>query len=181
MMGGVLPEGSGAHGGKMKRAVRIGFLAALMTLSLAAEESTATRKKEVAVAPKATATPKAISPQAVLSTTITEVLAQGVTLQPGASQQFFAKSDFSGADKVALGFYATSDQDLSMTNYLVWWAPAGAPQYVVTDYVSGKNFAFLNSGGWVAAPFGNQLMVEMRNNGTNAVTITQITTYAIAR
>ncbi len=144
-------------------------------------QETAATKKERALAPVAKRAPKILSPQALTSTTISEVLATNLTLQPATSQQLFAKSDFSGVEKVQLGFYAAPDQDISVTNYLVWWAIPDAPNYGVTDYLEGQNFAFLNSGGAYVATYGNELMVEVRNNGTKPVVITQITAYAIAR
>jgi hypothetical protein len=152
-------------------------------MNLRAEEPAAPRKKEAAssAAPKVSLSAKLLSPKAIASTTIFELVAQNVTLQPGGSQQFYTQSDYTGVDKVALGFYAATDQDLSATNYLVWWAIPGASSYVVGNYVPGNTFPFLNTGGVQLATFGNQLMVEMRNNGTKPVTITQITAYAIAR
>ena len=164
-------------------------VAALSLLSLGmnlqADDTVKPVKKRVplqipAAAPKARVQPKLVSPRAVTSTTISEVVAQDVTIPAGGSQQFYAQSDFSGAEVASLGFYATTDQDLSKTTYLVWWAPAGAPNYVVADYLQGGNFAFLNSGGSQVAIYGNQLMIEMRNTGNQPVTITQITAYAVA-
>lgn len=157
-------------------------LALVLGMSLHAQKPTTARDRPTAHAPRPRVTPKVTtSPSALTSTTISEVVAQNVTLAGGASQQFFAQSDFSGADKVALGFYATTDQDLSGTTYLVWWAPPGAPNYVVADYLLGNQFAFLNSGGVQVVPYGNQLMIEVRNTGTDPVTISQITAYAVAR
>ena len=148
--------------------------------TLSGEETTTTKKKGPALAPRVVRSPKSLSPRAVTSTTISEVLATNLTMQPGTSQQFFAKSDFTGVEKVSLAVYASPDQDISPTNYLVWWAIPDAPNYTVSDYLPADNFAFLNSGGAVVATYGNQLLVEVRNNGTKPVTITQITVYAVA-
>lgn len=164
------------------RLTRLGALALafLPGTGLHAADPATPRKKETAHAPKARVTPKLASPKAVNSTTISEVVAQNITLDPGTSQQFFAQSDFSGAEKVSLGFYTTSDQDLSATNYLVWWSPPGAANYVVADVLFGNQFAFLNSGGANVNTYGNQLMIEVRNGGTDPVSISQITAYAVA-
>jgi hypothetical protein len=146
-------------------------------------EATTAKKKgpAPAVAPHTVVrSPRSLSPRAVTSTTISEVLATNLTMQPGTSQQFFAKSDFTGVEQVSLAFYAAPDQDISATNYLVWWAIPDAPNYAVSDYLQGQDFAFLNSGGAVVATYGNQLMIEMRNNGTKPVTLSQITVYAVA-
>lgn len=126
-------------------------------------------------------TTKALGPRAVNSTTIGEVLAKNVTLAPGASQKFFAQSDFTGTESVKIAFYAAADQDLSSTNYLVWWSVPDADNYAVSDYLQGKYFAFLNTGGAFVQTYGNQLLIEMRNDGKNPVTISQITLYAVAR
>jgi hypothetical protein len=150
-------------------------------MTLRAEESVAHKKKEAAHAPRAQAGVKAVSPQTLSSTTLSELLVNNFTLAPGASQQVFAKTDFSGADKVQIGFYGANDQDFSKTAYLVWWAPPGAPNYVVADYIQGSDFSFLNSGGVQLVPYGNQLMIEFRNNGSAPVTYIQVTAYAVAR
>jgi hypothetical protein len=158
---------------------RLGVGVLALGLGCQAEEpAVVNKKKDTARSPKVTA--RDTTPT-LPSLTLYELLAQNVTLAAGASQQFFAKTDFTGVGKVNLGFYATPDQDLSSTNYLVWWAIPGAPSYVVVDYLQGKNFAFLNSGGASVLPFGNQLMVEIRNNGTQPVTISQVTAFAVAR
>jgi hypothetical protein len=149
--------------------------------SLRAENSAAPKKRETVHGPRVRTAPKLLSPKAINSTTITEIIAQNVTLAPGDDQQFYAQSDFSGVDRVNLAFYATPDQDLSKTNYLVWWAVPNAANYSVVDYVQGQYFAFLNSGGATLLPYGNQLLIEARNNGTQSATISQITVFGVAR
>ena len=115
----------------------VGLLVAGLGL---AEEPAALKKKDTARSPKVTA--RDTTPT-LPSLTLYELLAQNVTLAAGASQQFFAKTDFTGVGKVNLGFYSTPDQDLSSTNCLVWWAIPGAPSYVVADYLQGKKMADL--------------------------------------
>jgi hypothetical protein len=150
-------------------------------LTLRAEDQDSPKKKEASQGSKAGIKPKVISPLAVNSTPIAEVVAQNVTIPAGTSQKFFAQSDFTGADKVAIGVYTTTDQNLGMTAYEVWWAGAGYPYYVTADYIDGKLFHFANTGGAQVTAYGNQLLIIVDNNGTAPVTIAQITVYATAR
>ena len=68
-----------------------------------------------------------------------------------------------------------------MANFQVWWAFPGLPFYVLADVIQGKNFNYINTGGASVAPYGNELMIWVQNNGTADVTITSISAYAIAR
>jgi hypothetical protein len=153
----------------------------LLTLgmSLQADDSTALKKKDTAHSPKARVMPKTTSSQGT-GTTISEVVTQNLMLTPGTSQQVYAQSDFTGADKVSIGVYTTTDQSLLNTSYLIWWAIPNAPNYMVADTLLGSTFDFLNTGGAQLPTYGNQLMIEIRNNGTDPVTIGQVTVYAIA-
>ncbi len=164
------------------RSVALAALACGMVV-FGAEDLAVPGKKQAAPAPapKVTVTRNVVSPQSLASTTLYELLAQNVTMAAGASQQFYAQTDYTGVEQVSLGFYAAADQDLSNTTYLVWWAIPGASSYMVGNFLQGKLFPFLNTGGAQVPTYGNQLMIEMRNNGTTPVTITQITSYAIAR
>jgi hypothetical protein len=168
------------------RLTQLGTLGALIALSTIGSYADQARpKKPIAVAPKATNAPrirpKSVGSRAVTSTTISELLAKDLTLQPGESKQLYAESDFSGTESVALGFIGPNDQDFTNTNYLVWWGPANAPSYVVSDYLQGEYFSFLNSGGSQVTTYGNELMIEVRNDGKIPVTFSQITAYAVAR
>jgi hypothetical protein len=159
--------------------------AALAVLALGvilrAEDADSPKKKEAAQGSKAGIKPKMISPLTINSTPIAEVVAQNVTIPAMTSQKFFAQSDFTGADKVAIAVYTTTDQNLGMTGYEVWWAGSGYPFYVTADYIDGKLFHFANTGGAQVAAYGNQLLIVVDNNGTAPVTIAQITVYATAR
>lgn len=164
--------------------LRYGAVAlAVMALgvTLRAEDVDSPKKKEAAQGSRTGIKPKMLSPLTVNSTSIAEVVAQNVTIAAGTSQKFFAQSDFTGADKVSIGVFTTSDQNLSLTGYEVWWAQSSYPYYVTADYIDGKLFHFSNTGGAQVATFGNQLLIIVDNNGTAPVTIAQITAYAVAK
>jgi hypothetical protein len=155
-----------------------GSLAASKPSSGGADQAAFPIKRSAVRSPKMQAA--ASTPNAA-GTTISEVLVSDLTLAPGTSQQVFSRSDFSGVDKLNIGFYGTIDQDFSNTNCLIWWAIPGASDYVAADSVRGDQFSFLNSGVVQITPYGNQLAIEFHNNGGQPVNYAQVTLYAVAR
>jgi hypothetical protein len=158
-------------------ALALAFVALGMTLNA---EDPATRKKTTAEAPKARPIAKSISPATVSSTALSEMIASNLTLAPGADQFVYAKTDFTGADDIRIGFYADASQDLSKTKYVTWWAIPNNASYNAADYWDGTSFAYLNSGSFQVSTFGNQFALEIKNTGTNPITFTQITLWANA-
>ena len=156
---------------------------AVMTLgmTLRAEDPAASKKKAAVGSPKFQPLPKAVSPKVVLSNGLSETLATNLTLAPGTDQFIYSKTDFTGADSVYIGFYGAVDQDLSKTNYVTWWAIPNSTQYSAANYWSGSTFAFLNTGSYQVSTFGNQMAIDLQNNGTSPVTYTQVTVWANAR
>jgi hypothetical protein len=167
------------------RALTLAVLALTTTLRAedfnASKNSDAPKKKVAAESPKVQSAPKPVSPKAVTSTALSETLATNITVAPGTDQFIFAKTDFTGADTVRFGFYAATTQDLSKTNYVVWWAIPNATQYAAADSWAGTTFYYLNTGSYQVSTFGNQLGIDLINNGTAPVTYTQVTVWANAR
>jgi hypothetical protein len=161
------------------RALTLAVLA--LGTTLRAEDSEAPKKKPSVEAPKVQPAPKVISPKVVFSTALSEMLATNLTVAPGAYQSLTAKTDFTGADNVNLGFFGANGQDFTKTTYTIWWAIPNSPSFVATFFYDGSNFAFTNSGGFDVYTFGNQLMVGIQNNGTNPVTYSVVTAWANAR
>lgn len=138
-------------------------------------------KKPSPPASKAQAPAKTESPKVVFSTALSEVVATNLTIAAGAYQSITAKTDFTGADSVNIGFFTTNDQTFVNTTYTIWWAFPNMPSFVATFFFNGNNFPFTNSGGLNVTAFGNQLQIGIQNNGTSPVTFAQITAWANAR
>lgn len=157
--------------------MRTGLL--LMNLAIATVLFSA--EKPTAPLPKSEPAAKSESPKVVFSTALSEVIASNLTVAAGAYQSVTAKTDFTGADSVNIGFFTTNSQTLANSTFTVWWGFPNMPNFVATFFFNGANFPFTNSGGLNVLAFGNQLMIGIQNNGTSPVTIAQITAWANAR
>jgi len=111
---------------------------------------------------------------------ITEVIATNFTVPNGQSMRFFAQSDFSGAERASFGVYADPSVNISKTQYAVWWGVPGAPDYTPQEVINASNFPFTNSGGGNVGVYGTMMFVDVYNNGTAPVTITELVVYAVA-
>jgi hypothetical protein len=110
-----------------------------------------------------------------------EVLAKDFSVNAGASASFTANSDFSGSQAVSIAISAPSSQDLGAVRLLVWWAIPGVDFYVLQDVIVGTNFYFSNQGGGIVPAYGNQLQVQVMNDGASPITFHQLTAYSVIR
>jgi hypothetical protein len=110
-----------------------------------------------------------------------EVLAKDFSVNAGASASFTANSDFSGSGAVSIAISAPTSQDLGAVRLLVWWAIPGVDFYVLQDVIVGTNFYFSNQGGGIVPVYGNQLQVQVMNDGSSPITFHQLTAYSVIR
>jgi hypothetical protein len=110
-----------------------------------------------------------------------EVLAKDFSVNAGGSASFTANSDFSGSDAVSIAISAPTSQDLGAVRLLVWWAIPGVDFYVLQDVIVGTNFYFSNQGGGMVPVYGNQLQIQVMNDGAGPITFHQLTAYSVIR
>jgi hypothetical protein len=118
--------------------------------------------------------------QAITSTTISEILGQNFSVDPGKSIRLFAKSDFTGAERASIAIYADPSVNIVKTRISVWWGVPNAQTYAVQDILSGSNYPYLNTGGGNVPVYGTSLFVDVNNDSDSSVTIQQLTVYAVA-
>jgi hypothetical protein len=119
------------------RVLTLAALAVVMTLR--AENSEPQKKQQAVESPKVQPAPKAVSPEVILSTALSETVATNLTLATGTDQFIYAKTDFTGVDTVSIGFYAANTQDLSKTTYVTWWAIPNNTNYSAADTWTGAS------------------------------------------
>ncbi|HWQ53118.1 MAG TPA: hypothetical protein VN442_05500 [Bryobacteraceae bacterium] len=116
-------------------------------------------------------------------TTVTEVLAKSFAVDAGGSRSFDSAGDYSGAQFVSIAIEAPTDVNIGTENFrvIVWWAVPDAEWYTAQDVFSGTTFYFSNQGGMVLPVYGSELRIEIRNDGDQAVSINQVTLYAVTK
>jgi hypothetical protein len=130
---------------------------------------------------KANAT--AVVPNAITSTTLRETLISSeVTIAPGDMKTIEANSDFTGAEKIAFSIL-TADANNKVSNIAIgiFWA-APDEWYTMTDFAMGSDIQLADStAAFTTAVYAPYLKVVILNNGSAAIRIKQLTTYAVAR
>jgi hypothetical protein len=116
------------------------------------------------------------------SSSLTQVEAFGrFSIAAGKSLIVDSTSDWTGADKVSIGFSCPSSTSLKTFQVIVWWTVnlSLAQLYTASDVIFGSDFVFQNTGGGVTPAFGQILRLEMRNAGTADINCEQITLYSV--
>ena len=140
----------------------------------------ATTASEPSPRPPSVRAPKSSAQAAASGTAISEILGQNLTVDAGKSVRIFAKSDFTGAERASFGMYADPAVNIVKTRVAVWWAVANAPTYSVQDVIAGSNYPYTNVGGGNVPVYGSTLFVDVINDSDSAITIQQLTVYAVA-
>ena len=100
-------------------------------------------------------------------------------VQAGQNLNLASTTDWTGATQVAIAVHCPSATSLQNVQILPYWGVNLDVAQVLTaaDVILGKNLAFTNAGGSVVNAYGSQLVVQIRNTGTTAITCDQITFY----
>jgi hypothetical protein len=129
---------------------------------------------------ESTKTARADSQPSEDSTANSEIY-RNVVIAAGKSVILDSKLDFSASDKVLVTFRCTTCDSASnsmgtMTANAAWSVPQ-ADSYSATESKAGTSFPYFDSGGAVFQVYGPQFRLILRNKGTQAIIIQQVTVF----
>lgn len=87
--------------------------------------------------------------------------------------------DYTGADHIAIAIECPAGANLQGAGITVWWGSSLASHLTLTDVVSGASFLLKNMGGSTVPVYGSQLMLQVVNPGSTAISCDQVTAYAV--
>jgi hypothetical protein len=166
----------------MKHSSYVAATLLVLLASIAGAEQRAAGDVGKAKAGKAPAVRAAASSgEALSANTLREVLAREVTIFPGTTTSFEWLSDLSGAQRVGISLTTLSDANSRLTNVRIGVAfAAPGDWYVVSDVILGSSFFYSDHGGATVPVYGPRMLVQLSNDGSTPVRITQLAVYAVA-
>jgi hypothetical protein len=102
-----------------------------------------------------------------------------ITVAAGASYKLTSTNDYTGSEQVSIAIECPTAVSLQNVGITVWWGIPIAPFLTLTDVVAGSGFLLKNMGGGSVSVYGNQIMLQVVNTGTTAISCDQVTTYAV--
>ena len=143
-----------------------------------ADESRASLKSEAGlkpalskVRPRTSSSPQASSSPQV-SSSYWEYWTD-VTIQAGGYINLDSDLDYSSSDTVRMTLRSSSG-DLSKAVFAAYWSVPQLQYYSGADVVSGRDFSYTNAGGATLNTYGNQFRLQVINNGTTSITLSQV-------
>jgi hypothetical protein len=101
------------------------------------------------------------------------------TVPANSGLKLTSTSDYTGASQVAVAIECPNSISLKNAGLAIWWGTQYAPNMTLTDLIAGSDFVLSYMGGGTTQTYGTQIMIQVVNAGTTAVTCDQVTTYAV--
>ena len=101
------------------------------------------------------------------------------TVAPGTAFKLLSTYDYTGADTLAVAIECPVGNNLQNVGITVWWGNSLATNITLTDVILGSDFVLSYMGGGTVPVYGSQLLMEVVNTGTTAVSCDQVTGYAV--
>ena len=99
-----------------------------------------------------------------------------VTIAANSYINLDSQLDYSTIGTVRITIRSTGS-NLNNLSVAALWAIPEVPYYGVADLVAGRNFVYSNAGGATLNTYGSQFRLQVINNGSTAVTRSQILLY----
>jgi hypothetical protein len=100
-----------------------------------------------------------------------------VTIPPGSSVNLDAQFDYSTTDTVRVTIRSVGS-DLGNFVMSAYWTVPQVSLYGVADVVAGTSFPYSNAGGATFNTYGRWFRLQVTNNGTNPITLTQVLVFS---